>query len=292
MNHTGVIRPTLPRSRPVARPARGRRRAGPASRRGERAVGRRAAAPRSGSAGSTNADARRAPRARRRRRAPGTRPTSGRGRASPRRAARSRENTHASSPCELLAPRRAARPPRPSRACRYRNRRRPRTSSTIGVERAEPDPAVGPTCTWPWSAVTTQRGVAGQRVEQRADELGRRPRARPGSTASCEPVRVRDLVDARVVRVDERRAAGDQRAHVLDEHRRWSASRGTRPPRRCALGEPGACGTPPWSPPGPAGRGTRRGAARRTGSGGAPAVGELPAEDVQHRALAGGSGSR
>ena len=125
-------------------------------------------------------------------------------------------------------PRRGAPRPRPSLRVqvaeprRRRRRRRPCASSA-------PSPIQTPArgCTWPWSAVTRSATSSGSTSRSSPDEpVGGRELGRV--EAPFEAVRVRDLVDARVVRVHERRAAGDERAHVLDQHRRWSASRGSR----------------------------------------------------------------
>ena len=107
--------------------------------------------------------------------------------------------------------------------------RRPRTSSTSASSAPSATPAVGPDLHLAVVGGDQQRDVVGQRVEQRADERVGRPRARPGRTRVVEAVRVRDLVDPRVVRVDERRARRRRAPRTCStSDRRWSASRGTR----------------------------------------------------------------
>ena len=86
------------------------------------------------------------------------------------------------------------------------------------VERAEPDPRLLPEVDLTVVGGDEERDVVGQHVAERADEaIGGLELA--GVEAAFEAERVRDLVDARVIRVHEGRAAGDQRAHVLDQHR-------------------------------------------------------------------------
>ena len=65
--------------------------------------------------------------------------------------------------------------------------RRPRRSSTMRVERREREPAVRADVHLTVVGGDQQRGVVGQRVEQRRRRAGRRPRARPGRTAPSSP---------------------------------------------------------------------------------------------------------
>ena len=86
------------------------------------------------------------------------------------------------------------------------------------VERAESDPGLLSEVDLPVVGGDQQRGVSRQHVADRTDEpIGRRELS--GVEGPLQPERVRDLVDAGVVRVDERRAARDQCADVLDQHR-------------------------------------------------------------------------
>ena len=76
-----------------------------------------------------------------------------------------------------------------------------------------------PTCTSPWSAVTSSAASRRQRVEESAHELVRE------LELACEvlvvqPELVRDGVDPRVVRVHDRWSGLGEHAAVLDQHRR------------------------------------------------------------------------
>ena len=68
---------------------------------------------------------------------------------------------------------------------------------------------LSPTSTWPWSAVTTRRRPAGSDSDDVGDQAVDRDEL--GVVVVAQAVLVGDLVDAVVVRVDER-LAGPQRA--------------------------------------------------------------------------------
>ena len=180
MNHTGVVRRTCARRHARASGSPAARRPGapasppavsePWAETQLRLVGQRRV---------DEADAGRAPRARRRRRA-GTWPAPGRARASPRRAAaRAGTPTRRRRASSRRGREQVGRGARHARAGSGTGRR-PRTSSTIGVERLQPEPPVRSEVDLAVVGGDEQRGVVGQRVEQRADEPVGGARARPG----------------------------------------------------------------------------------------------------------------
>ena len=104
-----------------------------------------------------------------------------------------------------------------------------------------------------------------------------------------QPELVRDGVDARVVRVHQRRAALGEHAAVLDEHRggapaveRHVAQVRGGEPRRAEL----AAGHHRYRPA------EERGVALHAERVGRPALVDGPAQDVEHRAVDAGSGTR
>ena len=123
----------------------------------------------------------------------------------------SRVCTHARSPWAAVAASSRSRW-RPGRAWSQRNRASPDWKSTLAATSAARGVTSAPTCTWPWSAVTTTAVPAGTALEHVGDQpVGG---GQLGVEVGAEAVLVADLVDTVVVGVHER-LTGRGRARAI-----------------------------------------------------------------------------